>query len=220
MKNIIIVLFAFLISILSCNKEKQHSDKVASITSYKTAKVDEYLDSLVRVNKNYSGLIHEIRTFTEEIMNSDLTFAEYKSFILAGQIDSIYGKMNFPIALQNHYDTIFSYYAFRIYNDFQLDTISNNNCRSCQFTTEQKIDLTEGYWDYFKGDSTRIASYYGHLLDNIVVGGCPNPWGYAICVAACVATFGEIPPLCIICIWQCACQFCPSPNIGCNWQTN
>lgn len=80
-------------------------------------------------------------------------------------------RLNLPGYLQNHYDTIFSYYASQISNDLQLDTISSFNCLSCQYTLEEKIDLSEGYWDYFKSDTCRISSYYRHLTDNAGQGG-------------------------------------------------
>lgn len=65
---------------------------------------------------------------------------------------------------QDHYDTIFTYYSGKIYEDFSLDTITNFDCYSCETTTTEKIGFTQGYWDSFKEDSTLIDIYYSGLV--------------------------------------------------------
>ncbi len=217
-KLIIVVLIGGLIPLFSCTKEKKSSSKQDAVSNYKSGRGGENLDSLVGTNRNYIGLIREISTFTNKLISSDLTFAQYKDFLLHEDIDSINSRIELTSSEIAHYDTIFEFYAGQLSDDFRFDTISVIPCASCGYTIEEKIDLSEGYWDYFRTDTSRIASYYGSLLDT-QQGGCASPWGYAICCAACVLTFGEIPPLCVICIWQCACQFCPSPNIGCSFMT-
>ncbi len=215
-KLIIIVLIGGMIPLFSCNKEQKSTTKQNTSLIYKSGGASEPLDSLLGANNNYIGLINEISAYTNKIITSDLTFAEFKIFLLHKSIDSINSRIQLTSIEIAHYDTIFQFYARQLSNDFRFDTISVLPCASCGYSIEEKIDLSEGYWDFFRVDTSRITSYYERLSDT-QQGDCTNPWGYAICCAACVLTFGELAPLCVVCIWQCACQFCPSPNIGCNF---
>lgn len=204
---------------LSCNKTPTNNEgliKVDSLESNVIIKYDSINDTSSYYYSNsyyYRLLVESSKELLKTIVNSNMDLCKYSELIKANQIDSIYMLANIDLQKQIYYDTIFIYCAEGLVNELNLDLNAyNSTCINCG-TLDAQLDFAELNWSFFENNLDSIDV----LLDPIIFSnGPPCQWAnYTVCVAACILTFGEIPPLCILCIWSCACQFCPSPYLHC-----
>jgi len=206
----LLLLIAFGCSKLSNDQGKQSFNN----SNLKSENTTINYDSILQNSSNYSGLLNTTKELTQALIGSNITFEKYKYYLLNDLVDSVYIVANISLSDRSKYDTIFTFYAENLLMEMGENPEEYRNCDTCS-RMQEKLNNYEGLWEAFEQDPNLISQ-----SDEILHFGRPcNGWAYGICCAACVLAFEEAPPLCIICIWQCACEYCPSPQI-CGNSTN
>lgn len=186
-------------------------------TSAPLLKIDstDYYDSLIVHSENYGKLIDMSKEIILAMVESNLSFSEFKQLILAHEYDSIMTLIGFSEAEIKHFDTTFSHYNHLLAYEFGV-VPSSVSCGFCNMTDEERCEAIGGIFN-----SNFSTSYVDDWVQNSLSyqpggGGC-HYVSYIFCCAGCISLLGEIPILCCLCIWACACEYCPSPLDHCEY---
>jgi hypothetical protein len=209
MKNYCLIPILMLLILFGCSKlSKDQGNNHLNDSSIKSESTSINYDSILLNSSNYSGLLNTTKELTQALIGSNITFEKYKYYLLNNLVDSVYIVANIGFSDRSRYDTIFTFYAENLLMEMGENPEEYRNCDSCG-TIQDKLDNYEGLWEAFEQDPNLISQGDEILADTHHC----NGWAYGICVAACILAFEEAPPLCIICMWECACQYCGNPQL-------
>lgn len=159
-------------------------------------------DSIGRIGKKYTLKLLE----TDAYLDSTI-FLNNEAFANALGISETQLITDFEI-LQRNSALLMSYFPD-----------STDYCETCYLSQNKKLNIIKSQLSVLDNDIDAKNEFINNLKKSSYTtarqlggGGCSM--GYYICVGVCMG-LGELPPLCIACIYLCACDYCPNTP-GCD----